>query len=98
MPLSINPYIRAGASQVLTNPVANTIAGNLGVLPGILSPEKQRLDNTINRLSGGIGSGLNGNTAGSRTTGSQFNLSQVATSITALGARAASLANSGLTR
>ena len=87
MPLSINPYIRAGASQVLTNPVANTIAGNLGVLPGILSPEKQRLDNTINRLSGGIGSGLNGNTAGSRTTGSQFNLSQVATSITALGAQ-----------
>lgn len=87
MPLSINPYLRAGASQVLTNPVANTVAGNLGVLPGILSPEKQRLDNTVNRLSGGINSGLNGNTAAIRSTGSQFNLSQVATSITALGAQ-----------
>lgn len=87
MPLSINPYLRAGASQVLTNPVANTVAGNLGVLPGILSPEKQRLDNTVNRLSGGINSGLNGNTAATRATGSQFNLSQVATSITALGAQ-----------
>lgn len=85
MPLSINPYLRAGASQVLTNPVANTVAGNLGVLPGILSPEKQKLDSTVNRLSGGIGSGLNGNTAGSRNTGAQVNLSQVATSITALG-------------
>jgi hypothetical protein len=83
MPLSINPYIRAGASQVLTNPVVNTVAGNVGLLPGILSPEKQRLDNTVNRLSGGIGSGLNGNTAGS----TQVNLSQVATSITALGAQ-----------
>lgn len=87
MPLSINPYLRAGASQVLTNPVANTVAGNLGVLPGILSPEKQKLDNTVNRLSGGINSGLNGNTAGNRATGSQINLSQVATSITALGAQ-----------
>lgn len=87
MPLSINPYLRAGASQVLTNPVANTVAGNLGVLPGILSPEKQKLDNTVNRLSGGINSGLNGNTAGNRSTGSQINLSQVVTSITALGAQ-----------
>lgn len=85
MPLSINPYIRAVASQISTNPVVNTVVGNLGALPGILSPEKQKLDNTINRLSGGIGSGLNGNTAGSRSTGSQINLSQVATSITALG-------------
>jgi len=87
MPLSINPYIRAGASQVLTNPVVNTVAGNLGALPGILSPEKQKLDNTVNRLGGGIGSGLNGNTAGDRSTRSQVNLSQVATSITALGAQ-----------
>lgn len=81
MPLPINGYIRAGASQVLTNPIVNTVVGNVGVLPGILSPEKQRLDNTVNRLGGGIGSGLNGNTAGK----SQVNLSQVATSITALG-------------
>jgi len=86
MPLPINPYIRAGASQILTNPVVNTAAGNLGVLPGILSPEKQKLDGTVNRLSGGVGSGLNGNTAGGGT-GTQFNLSQVATTITALGAQ-----------
>jgi len=87
MPLPINGYIRAGASQILTNPIVNTVAGNLGALPGILSPEKQRLDNTINRLSGGIGSGLNGNTAGDRSSTSQVNLSQVATAITALGAQ-----------
>ena len=91
MPLSINPILRAGASQVLTNPVANTVAGNLGVLPGILSPEKQRLDNTVNRLSGGVNSGLNGNTAGNRSTGSQVNLSQIATTVTALGAQAGAI-------
>jgi hypothetical protein len=87
MPLPINGYIRAGASQILTNPIVNTVAGNLGALPGVLSPEKQRLDNTISRLSGGIGSGLNGNTAGDRSSTSQVNLSQVATAITALGAQ-----------
>lgn len=61
MPLDINPFIRAAVSQVIPSSVIGTVAGNVGVLPGILSdPAKKALDSTINRLSGGIGSALNG--------------------------------------
>lgn len=63
MPLDINPYIRAAVSQVVPSSLIGTVAGNLGVLPGILSaPAKKALDTTVNRLSGGIGSALNGAT------------------------------------
>lgn len=95
MPLSINPIINIAVSQaktkVLTNPVVNTVLGNIGVAPGIIAPEKQNVDNLVNRLSGGVGSGLSGatNSFNSKTTS---NLPNVAQSLVSIGGIAASLA------
>ncbi len=71
MPLSINPLAQlvAQASEAVsraTNEAQSRLPGATDVL------SKANLDSKINSLSGGIGSGLNGATAGAKTAFGQF--------------------------
>lgn len=99
MPLNINPIISNLVSNAVTqkvvtklnNPLANTVVGNIAGAAGISTSVKQNVDNLINRLSGGVGSGLNGAAGGQNLRNPTSNLSNVAQTITAFGV--GSLAN-----
>lgn len=82
MPLSINPTNISSVSDLgsgLTSALNQAGSGPIGLNSSTL---KANLDATVNRISGGIGSGLNGISAGSGVTN---NLSNVVQSSPALG-------------
>lgn len=93
MPLNINPVVSSIASNLitqkvttaLTNPVANTVVGSIAGATGQSLSVKQNVDNLINRLSGGVGSGLNGAAGGFDPRSASSNLSNVAQSVTGFG-------------
>lgn len=70
MTLSINPLAKLVSS--VSESVSDATNAANGALANFSSISKADLDSTINRLSGGIGSGLNGATAGLNSLGSGF--------------------------